>query len=70
MTPRATVIIFNHLAARDKQMVMVEGATHGFSACKAEFGDTVARTFDYVDAWLTQPGRFLTRSPSPADVAR
>ena len=43
-------IIFDHLAAKDKQLVMVEGADHGFTPCRPEFGDTVTRTFDYVDA--------------------
>ena len=51
-------IIFDHLAAKDKQLVMVEGATHGFGPCRPEFGDTTARTFDYVDGWLKQAGRF------------
>jgi pimeloyl-ACP methyl ester carboxylesterase len=51
-------IIFDHLAAKDKQLVMVEGATHGFGPCRPEFGDTTARTFDYVDSWLKQSGRF------------
>jgi hypothetical protein len=55
-------IIFNHLAARDKQFVLVEGATHGFAPCGAQYGDTTSRTFDYVDSWLTQPGRFLPGS--------
>jgi pimeloyl-ACP methyl ester carboxylesterase len=63
-------IIFNHLAARDKQFVLVEGATHGFTPCRPEYGDTVARTFDYVDAWLTQAGRFLPRPASGGDMAR
>jgi hypothetical protein len=62
-------IIFNHLAARDKQFALIEGATHNFTACRPEYDDAVARAFDYVDAWLTQPGRFLTRSPSPAGAA-
>jgi hypothetical protein len=57
-------IVFNHLAARDKQFAAVEGATHNFTACRAEYGDTVARTFDYVDAWLIGPGRFLRSSAS------
>jgi hypothetical protein len=55
-------IIFNHLAARDKQFVLVEGAAHGFAPCGAQYGDTTARTFDFVDSWLTQPGRFLPGS--------
>jgi len=33
-------------------------------------GGTALLAASYIDAWLTQPGRFLTRSPSPADVAR
>jgi hypothetical protein len=57
-------IVFNHLAARDKQFALVEGATHNFTACRPEYGDTAARTFDYVDRWLTQPGRFLRSSAS------
>jgi hypothetical protein len=63
-------IVFNHAAARDKQFVLVEGATHGFTACRPEYGDTTARTFDYVDAWLTQPGRFLPRPASGDDTPR
>ena len=51
-------IVFNHLAAQDKQFVLVAGATHNFTACRPEYGDTLSRTFDYVDSWLTSPGRF------------
>jgi acetyl esterase/lipase len=51
-------IIFDHLAAKDKTYASVEGAVHGFSPCKPEYGDTVKRTFDYVDTWLSKPGRF------------
>jgi pimeloyl-ACP methyl ester carboxylesterase len=50
-------IIFDHLAASDKTYVAVDGATHGFAPCKPEYGDTTARTFDYLDRWLSQ-GRF------------
>jgi len=36
--------------------------THGFTPCAncpgAPFGDTVKRLFDFVDAWLSEPGRF------------
>jgi len=45
-------------AARDKEFVGVEGANHGFLPCRPEYGDTFKRTFDYVDGWLQQPGRF------------
>jgi pimeloyl-ACP methyl ester carboxylesterase len=51
-------IIFDHLAARDKNMVVVEGATHLFAPCRPEYGDTLKRTFDYIDSWLSKPGRF------------
>ena len=50
-------IVFDHIAAQDKTLVGVEGALHEFNACKPEYGDTVARTFDYVDSWLSKPGR-------------
>jgi pimeloyl-ACP methyl ester carboxylesterase len=51
-------IIFDHLGSKDKTLVGVEGALHEFNACKPEYGDTVKRTFDYVDSWLSKPGRF------------
>lgn len=51
-------IIFEHLAAQDKTYAAVEGATHGFQACQPQYGDTTKRTFDYVDGWLSKPGRF------------
>ena len=42
----------------DKDYVAVEGAVHEFRPCKPEYGDTQKRTFDYVDEWLSKPGRF------------
>lgn len=51
-------IVFRHLAARDKTLMAVEGATHLFAACRPEYGDTTKRTFDAVAAWLAQDGRF------------
>lgn len=53
-------IIFDHLAAKDKSFAVVEGATHGFAPCKPDYGDTVKRSFDFVDEWLSRPGRFQT----------
>ncbi|MFI6343948.1 hypothetical protein [Streptomyces sp. NPDC050560] len=44
--------------AKDKQLVFVEGAEHGFTPCDAcashpgQFGDTVKETFDYVADWV------------------
>lgn len=50
--------IYDNLAARDKTYAAIEGATHIFTPCKPEYGDTNKRTFDYVDEWLMGPGRF------------
>lgn len=51
-------IVYDHLASKDKTYAAVEGATHMFTPCRPEYGDTVARTFDFMDAWLSRPGRF------------
>ena len=51
-------LIFNHLASKDKSYAAVEGATHLFTPCKPEYGDTVKRVFDYVDGWASKDGRF------------
>jgi pimeloyl-ACP methyl ester carboxylesterase len=51
-------IIFQNLAAKDKVLMAIEGATHLFQPCRAEYGDTVGRTFDAVGAWLGGAGRF------------
>ncbi|MGB6352434.1 MAG: hypothetical protein WBF21_00505 [Steroidobacteraceae bacterium] len=51
-------IVFDHLGSRDKTLAYVEGASHSFAPCGAEYGDTVRRAFDYVDAWLGNTQRF------------
>ena len=51
-------ITYDHLAAKDKTLVTVEGAAHQFNPCKPEYGNTQKRTFDFVDGWLAKPGRF------------
>ena len=51
-------IIFNHAGSKDKQIAYVEGASHGFTPCQPEYGDTMKRTFDYLDAWLNDVKRF------------
>ena len=51
-------LIYDRLASKDKTYAAVEGATHGFSPCKPEYGDTMKRTFDFVDEWLSKDGRF------------
>ena len=49
---------YDHAKSTDKTVAFVEGATHGFTPCEAcaktpgQYGDTVARTFDYVTQWL------------------
>jgi pimeloyl-ACP methyl ester carboxylesterase len=53
-------IFYQHAASSDKQLVFVEGASHGISTCKAceqysgQYGDTVQTTFDYVAGWLRE----------------
>jgi hypothetical protein len=51
-------IIYDHLASKDKTYASVEGAVHGFTPCKPEYGDTQQRSFDFVDSWLGKAGRF------------
>jgi hypothetical protein len=51
-------IVYDQLASRDKTYAAVAGASHMFTACRPQYGDTVERTFDFVDAWLSKPGRF------------
>jgi len=48
----------------DKTIAFVEGANHGYQTAKesekypGQFGDTVKTTYDYIDKWLMQKGRF------------
>jgi hypothetical protein len=51
-------LIYDRVASKDKTYATVEGATHGFGPCKPEYGDTMKRTFDFVDEWLSKDGRF------------
>ena len=51
-------IVFDHLASKDKTLAYVQGASHSFAACRAEYGDTLKRAFDYVDLWLSNNQRF------------
>lgn len=51
-------IAFDRSAAKDKELVGVEGANHSYGPCKPEYGPTFRRTFDYADSWLSKPGRF------------
>jgi hypothetical protein len=57
-----------HAKSADKTLAYVEGATHNFTPCKPcaiakglpenYYGDTVKTLFDYIDGWLSKPGRF------------
>jgi hypothetical protein len=49
---------YDHSSAKDKDYVAVEGANHNMEPCRPEFGDTYKRAFDYMDSWLSKPGRF------------
>jgi pimeloyl-ACP methyl ester carboxylesterase len=51
-------IIYDHLAAKDKTYAITEGASHDFVACRPQYGDTKKRVYDFVDNWLSKPGRF------------
>jgi hypothetical protein len=61
----AEIIHRNTPKIADKTIAFVEGATHNFNAAKdceafpGQFGDTTKTLFDYVDRWLSQPGRFM-----------
>ncbi|HUO23391.1 MAG TPA: hypothetical protein VMU59_12810 [Caulobacteraceae bacterium] len=58
-----------HARSQDKTLAYVEGALHTFEPCKPcavakglpadHYGDTVKTLFDYVDGWLSKPGRFI-----------
>jgi hypothetical protein len=61
-----------HAKSSDKTLAYVEGSVHGFTPCTkcalaqgkpaGYYGDTVKTVFDYVDGWLSKPGRFATSS--------
>jgi pimeloyl-ACP methyl ester carboxylesterase len=60
--------IREHAKSADKTLAYVEGATHNFTPCKAcavaqgkaenYYGDTLKTMMDYMDGWLSKPGRF------------
>ena len=61
----AVETIYNNAGSSDKSMGFIEGADHDFNTDKTcerfdgEFGDTVRTTYDYIDKWLSAPGRFM-----------
>jgi hypothetical protein len=52
---------FDASAAKDKDLVFIEGATHGFTPCAncmntggaAAYSNSVKNLFDYVDGWAS-----------------
>ena len=61
----AAETIHNHAKSKDKTLIYVDGASHGYPTCKAcektpgQYGDTVKTIYDYADQWLSKPGRFM-----------
>ena len=66
---RPDEIIYDNAFTPDKTIAFAEGATHGGGPCGPcaaalgqpanYFGDTVRRIYDFMDSWLSAPGRFL-----------
>ena len=50
-------ITYDLSPAKDKEYVAVEGAQHEFEPCKPQYAGSFKRAFDYVDSWLSKPGR-------------
>lgn len=51
--------IYDAVASKDKTIAFVEGANHNFFPLSEQYGDTQKTLFDYMDKWLSQPGRFI-----------
>ena len=63
----ASETIFENAKSADKTLIFVEGASHDLTTCKdcekhpGQFGDTQKTTYDYIDKWLSQKGRFINQ---------
>jgi hypothetical protein len=61
----AAEILYENTKSKDKTIAFVEGATHDFTTAKdcekypGQFGDAEKTTYDFVDKWLSQKGRFI-----------
>ena len=63
------IVYENATATTDRTFAIEEGAVHGGGPCTQcaqalglsadYFGDTNKRTYDFMDEWLSKPGRFL-----------
>lgn len=51
--------IYHNAASTDKSIAFIEGAGHRFCAVNEKYGDTEKILYDYMDAWLCKPGRFI-----------
>ncbi len=57
--------IHDHVKGGDNTLAYIEGATHNYNTCtrcettQGQYGDTIKTTYDYADAWLSKPGRFI-----------
>ena len=55
---RDNEIHFEMAASKDKEFIVIEGATHGIQPCKAceetpgQYSNTVRNFFDYVQKWI------------------
>jgi hypothetical protein len=66
---RPDEIVYDAAKSTDKTYAITEGAVHGGTPCTQcaqalglppdYFGDTIKRIYDFMDEWLSQPGRFL-----------
>ena len=60
----ASEIIYENAGSTDKTVAFVEGASHTYTTCKecektpGQYGDTQKTTYDYIDKWLSNVGRF------------
>lgn len=60
----AAETIYDHAGSKDKSIAFIEGATHVYTPCvpcektPGQFGDTVKTLYDYIDQWVSKPGRF------------
>jgi len=52
--------LYDHTASKDKDFVVIEGAVHGFTPCRAcektpgQYSNTMKNLFDYIAAWTNK----------------
>ncbi len=61
----AAEMIYDNCPSEDKKIAFIRGAAHEFFANSlteqypGEYGDTEKLTYDYMDQWMSRPGRFI-----------